>query len=132
MAQGAEAGQDQRRGWFDKEAVTRQVNALEAVAHNYRRDHALNMWFVLATESPAAMQAAVARIEADTGLEVHVFPKLQEYFVGMRFTVGGHQPVGRALEPGGDGGVEVGHSAIMTGRAHARPCWATHDACRPA
>ena len=81
------------------EAVTRQVNAQEAVAHNYRRDHALNMWFVLATESPAAMQAAVARIEADTGLEVHVFPKLQEYFVGMRFTVGGHQPVGRAAPP---------------------------------
>ncbi len=28
--------------------VTAQVNALPEVAHNYRREHALNMWFVLA------------------------------------------------------------------------------------
>ena len=32
--------------------VTALVNALPQVAHNYRREHALNMWFVLATETP--------------------------------------------------------------------------------
>ncbi|MBL8404009.1 MAG: Lrp/AsnC family transcriptional regulator, partial [Dechloromonas sp.] len=32
------------------ETVTAQVNALPQVAHNYRREHLLNMWFVLATE----------------------------------------------------------------------------------
>ena len=30
------------------------VNALPEVAHNYAREHALNMWFVLATESAEA------------------------------------------------------------------------------
>ena len=74
--------------------VTAQVNAFDAVAHNYRRDHALNMWFVLATSTPAGMQQAIADIEQATGLPVHAFPKLEEYFVGMRFTVGGEQPVG--------------------------------------
>ena len=64
--------------------VTALVNALPQVAHNYRREHALNMWFVLATETPAGIAEAVARIEADTGLPVYAFPKEQEYFVEMR------------------------------------------------
>ena len=66
------------------EAVTAQVNALPQVAHNYRREHLLNMWFVLATETPAGIPEAIARIEADTGLKVHAFPKEREYFVEMK------------------------------------------------
>lgn len=76
------------------DTVTTQVNAFDAVAHNYRREHALNMWFVLATSSAAAMQEAIAGIKQATALKVHAFPKLEEYFVGMRFTVGGEHPVG--------------------------------------
>ncbi len=64
--------------------VTAAVNALPEVAHNYRREHALNMWFVLATETPAGIPAAIARIEAATGLPVHAFPKEAEYFVEMK------------------------------------------------
>ena len=66
------------------DAVTALVNALPQVAHNYRREHALNMWFVLATETPAGIAAAIARIEADTGLPVYAFPKEREYFVEMK------------------------------------------------
>jgi DNA-binding Lrp family transcriptional regulator len=40
----------------DYERVAEQVNALPEVAHNYRREHALNMWFVLATETPEGIQ----------------------------------------------------------------------------
>ena len=64
--------------------VTAQVNALPQVAHNYRREHALNMWFVLATETPAGIAEAIARIERDTGLPVYAFPKEREYFVEMK------------------------------------------------
>ena len=66
------------------EAVAAQVNALPQVAHNYRREHKLNMWFVLATETPAGIPAAIAQIEAATGLKVHAFPKEREYFVEMK------------------------------------------------
>lgn len=66
------------------EEVAAQVNAQPEVAHNYRREHQLNMWFVLATETPAGIPAAIARIEADTGLAVHAFPKEREYFVEMK------------------------------------------------
>lgn len=67
----------------DYEHVAGQVNALPEVAHNYRREHALNMWFVLATAVPAGIPAAIEKIERATGLKVHAFPKLKEYFVGM-------------------------------------------------
>ena len=35
------------------DTVVQQVNALPEIAHNYRREHRLNMWFVIATETPA-------------------------------------------------------------------------------
>ncbi|MBP9655660.1 MAG: AsnC family transcriptional regulator, partial [Rhodocyclaceae bacterium] len=57
------------------EEVTALVNALPQVAHNYRREHQLNMWFVLATESKAGIAEAIAQIEHDTGLPVYAFPK---------------------------------------------------------
>lgn len=69
-------------GRFD--AVAAQVNARPEVAHNYRREHALDLWFVAAADSPAAVEAALQAIEADTGLEVLRFPKEREYFVELR------------------------------------------------
>ena len=67
---------------FDRVAAT--VNAFPEVAHNYRREHALNMWFVLATEDPDAISDAIARIERATGLPVLAFPKEREYFVELK------------------------------------------------
>jgi DNA-binding Lrp family transcriptional regulator len=69
------------------EEVAAQVNALPQVAHNYRREHHLNMWFVLATETPAGVGEAIARIERSTGLTVRNFPKEREYFVEMKLAV---------------------------------------------
>lgn len=79
---------------FDEVAAA--VNSLPAVAHNYQRSHKLNMWFVLAAASQAGISAACSAIELLTGLTVHAFPKQREYFVGMRFTVGGQAAVGQA------------------------------------
>ncbi len=64
--------------------VAEQVNSLAEVAHNYRREHALNMWFVLATETPAGIAEAIAKLERLTGHSVYAFPKEREYFVEMK------------------------------------------------
>lgn len=69
----------------DFERATELVNALPEVAHNYARDHALSMWFVLATETPEQQQQAIARIEQETGYRVYNMPKIKEYFIGLRF-----------------------------------------------
>lgn len=66
------------------EATLAAVNARVEVAHNYERDHRLNMWFVLATETPEAIAAICADIERTTGLRVFAFPKLREFFVDFR------------------------------------------------
>ncbi|HCX33605.1 MAG TPA: AsnC family protein [Rhodocyclaceae bacterium] len=68
----------------DYERVAACVNAAPEVAHNYRREHEFNMWFVLAAQDGARIDAAIARIEAQTGLALYAFPKLKEYFVGMK------------------------------------------------
>lgn len=75
----------------DWDRVNAAVNAFPEVAHNYRRESdlktPLNMWFVLATETRAGIDDAVARIAAATGLPVYPFPKLKEYFVEMKLAV---------------------------------------------
>lgn len=71
----------------DFERVAGEVNAFPEVAHNYARDHRLNMWFVLATDRPERKAETIRAIEAATGLKVHDMPKLAEYFVGLRLEV---------------------------------------------
>jgi len=67
----------------DFDQVAEQVNALSEVAHNYRRDHEMNMWFVIATETPEGIQKAIDVIEGKTGLHVYNFPKIQEFYLGL-------------------------------------------------
>lgn len=78
--------------------VTALVNALPEVAHNYRREHRLNMWFVVAADTPEKAEAALRRIEADTGLPVFAFPKEREYFVELKLPLDHLMP-----EEAGDG-----------------------------
>ncbi len=70
---------------FDEVAAL--VNAHPEVAHNYRREHALNMWFVVAAESPRQVRQVLAAIEAETVLPVHAFPKEREYRVELQLPV---------------------------------------------
>jgi len=69
------------------EAVAAQVNAHPEVAHNYARAHDFNMWFVVAAEQPERIPAVLADIAAETGLPVYDMPKLDEYYVGLRFVL---------------------------------------------
>lgn len=71
----------------DYARVAEQVNAFPEVAHNYERDHELNMWFVLATETPARIANVIRDIERVTGYPVYNMPKKEEFFVGLKFKV---------------------------------------------
>lgn len=71
----------------DFDRVAKQVNAHDEVAHNYARDHQLNMWFVLATETEAQLQDTLKRIAAETGYPVYNMPKEKEFYLNLRFTV---------------------------------------------
>ncbi|TFH87696.1 Lrp/AsnC family transcriptional regulator [Billgrantia azerbaijanica] len=71
----------------DFERVVAIVNAFPEVAHNYRREHRLNMWFVLATETPQRIHEVIAEIEAATGLAVFNMPKQEEFHVRLHLPV---------------------------------------------
>lgn len=68
----------------DFERAAAIVNALPEVAHNYQRDHELNMWFVLAAETSERIGRALERIERETGYPVLDLPKEREYFIGLK------------------------------------------------
>lgn len=70
---------------FDE--VTEIVNGFQEVAHNYARNHTLNMWFVLATERPEQVARAIEQIERQTGLTVYNMPKIKEFYVGLQLPV---------------------------------------------
>ncbi len=66
------------------EAVTAKVNAHVEVAHNYEREHLLNMWFVVAAETAQRASEVIDAIGHETGLDVYAMPKLDEYFVELK------------------------------------------------
>lgn len=68
------------------EEVAELVNAFPEVAHNYRRSHAFNMWFVVACETPERVAEVIAEIETATDLEVLDLPKEEEFFLHLKLT----------------------------------------------
>ncbi|MCV6548192.1 MAG: AsnC family transcriptional regulator [Cohaesibacter sp.] len=73
--------------WERYDAVTDIVNAHEQVAHNYKRDHILNMWFVIGSDREDAIEEVARKIEAESGLEVLLFPKEREFFISLKIEV---------------------------------------------
>lgn len=71
----------------DFDRVAALVNAHPEVAHNYAREHRLNMWFVLSVEKRERISQVIHEIEVETGLHVYPMPKLEEFFVDFRVEV---------------------------------------------
>ena len=70
---------------FDE--VADVVNSYRQVNHNYRRDHAWNMWFVVTAGSRERRDAILADIEERTGCSVLVLPMLTDYYIDLEFPV---------------------------------------------
>ena len=68
------------------EEVAEIVNSFPEVAHNYAREHALNMWFVVGAERPERIAEVLSQIKDRTDLEVLNMPKEEEYFLELRLT----------------------------------------------
>lgn len=72
---------------FDFERVTEIVNQRIEVAHNYRRNNKLNMWFVIAVENKDDVGGLLKHLEDTTGYRVFAFPKIKEFLVNLRFKI---------------------------------------------
>jgi len=70
---------------FDEIAAA--INDYRQVNHNYRRDHAWNMWFVVTAASREKRDAILSEIETETGCEVLTLPMLTDYYIDLEFPV---------------------------------------------
>jgi DNA-binding Lrp family transcriptional regulator len=67
----------------DFDYITNLVNLIPEVAHNYSRDHELNMWFVISSLEQGGVDRCIDQIEDATGLKVYNFPKQREFYLGL-------------------------------------------------
>ena len=69
------------------EEVADAINDYRQVNHNYRRDHAWNMWFVVTAGSRDSRDRILAEIEERTGCAVLNLPMLTDYYIDLEFPV---------------------------------------------
>lgn len=70
------------------EEVAAQINAFDEVNHNYLREHAWNLWFVLTGPSREHLDQTLAKIEQLTGLTPLDLPMLTAYQINLGFALG--------------------------------------------
>lgn len=69
------------------EGVAAAVNQERGVNHNYEREHAYNLWFVVTGADRAAVDASLARIEKRTGYRVLDLPLEKSFHIDLGFPV---------------------------------------------
>lgn len=67
------------------EAVAAIVSAHPGVNHNYEREHAFNLWFVMTGRDADAVDAAMAQLERDTGLPAISLRMRRAYRIDLGF-----------------------------------------------
>lgn len=67
------------------ESVAAIVNGYGEVNHNYEREHALNLWFVVTAADRDALGSVLLEIEQRTGLEVIDLPMIEDFYINLGF-----------------------------------------------
>ena len=67
------------------DAVAALVNAYPEVNHNYEREHAYNLWFVVTGNDEQRVERTLGEIERRTGLEVLHLPLERAYHIDLGF-----------------------------------------------
>ena len=70
------------------EQVAERINRYPEVNHNYLREHPYNLWFVVTGPSRAHIDAILADISAETGLEPLDLPMQAAYRIDLGFPIG--------------------------------------------
>jgi DNA-binding Lrp family transcriptional regulator len=65
--------------------VARLVSSYSEVNHNYEREHAFNLWFVVTARDQAAVNQVLAQVRRRTGLAVMDLPLSDEFHIDLGF-----------------------------------------------
>jgi len=63
------------------------VSEYPEVNHNYEREHAVNLWFVLAAPTKQRLRQVLSDIERRAGLAVLDLPLLADYHIDLGFEI---------------------------------------------
>lgn len=88
--------------------IAARVSGVAEVNHNYQREHAFNLWFVVTAASAARLDEVVREIERDTGCAVIVLPLEEAFHIDLGFDL-----AGRTRAPSG----HAGGGAKLSGEA---------------
>lgn len=69
------------------EQVAAKVSARPEVNHNYEREHAYNLWFVITAADRAGVDRVLGELALETGLEPLDLPMLEDYFIDLGFSL---------------------------------------------
>ena len=67
------------------ERIAAIVSAFPEVNHNYEREHAINLWFVITARNDLHRAEVLADIAAQTGYAVHSFPLERDFHIDLGF-----------------------------------------------
>jgi DNA-binding Lrp family transcriptional regulator len=69
------------------ENVAQKVSLFREVNHNYERENAVNLWFVVIANDATHLDNVISNIEMTTGYNVLRFPLEKEFFIDLSFTL---------------------------------------------
>lgn len=69
----------------DLDRVAALVSGLPEVNHNYQREHAFNLWFVICAEDRAAVQRVLREVRRLTGYDPLDLPLVEDYHIDLGF-----------------------------------------------
>jgi DNA-binding Lrp family transcriptional regulator len=69
------------------EEVAQIVNLRPEVNHNYEREHAYNLWFVVTAESEPHVMQVLRELELEIGCRALYLPMLEDYHIDLGFSL---------------------------------------------
>lgn len=75
------------------------INRHPGVSHNYRRNHAFNIWFTLTIHRSQSLEAEMERLKVESGAEKSLLlPTIRLFKIGVKLDVTGEQDAARQEE----------------------------------
>lgn len=71
------------------EAVAQVINQRPEVNHNYEREHAYNIWFVVTAEDEPRVLQVLRELEMQIGCRALYLPMLEDYHIDLGFSLTG-------------------------------------------
>lgn len=71
----------------ERDTFAEIINRAPGVNHNYAREHAYNLWFVMTAPDEATLEARLDRLEEALGRQILRLPMLEGFHIDLSFPI---------------------------------------------